>query len=60
MPFSMSRIALARDLVQGRSSPDLSLGESVLRRTYLVADLEAARLRVFKYFEAAYALVIAA
>ena len=56
----MSRIAPARDLVQGRSSPDLSLGESVLRRTYLVADLEAARLRVFKYFEAVYALVIGA
>jgi len=41
-------------------APILSLGESVLRRTYLVADLEAARLGVFKYFEAVYALVIAA
>ena len=47
----MSRIALARALEQGRSSPDLSLGESILRRTFLVADREAARLSPFKSVE---------
>jgi transposase InsO family protein len=45
---------MARALVQGRSSPDLSLGESILRRTFLVADLEAARLSPFKYVETFY------